>query len=77
VQLTASHSGSTVNVQATNTSSGAVTLSAKVLVLLENDTKETVFTNTATVLQNGTVILVGQATGPVKHIIDDPEPIIT
>jgi len=48
-----------------------------VLVLLENDTKETVFTNTATVLQNGTVILVGQATGPVKHIIDDPEPIIT
>jgi hypothetical protein len=76
VQLTAFSSGSTVNVEANNSGNEPVTLSASVLVLLEDDTKETVYTNTATVAPSATVTLVGQATGPVKHIIDEPEPII-
>jgi hypothetical protein len=77
VQLTASFSGRTVNVEATNTGSASVTLSAKVDVLLEDDTKETVYTNTATVEPNAKATLVGQASKNITEIIDEPEPIMS
>jgi archaellum component FlaF (FlaF/FlaG flagellin family) len=75
VQLTASRSGSTVSVQATNNGSTAQTLRASVRVHLFNGEEETVETNVATVQPGSTVVLYAQASAPVKYVVDGPDPL--
>ena len=74
VQMTASFSGSNVTVQATNNGSTPQTVSASVRVHLFSGAEESVDTNVATVPPGSTVTLHGQASGPVKYIIDGPDP---
>lgn len=75
VQLSASHSGTTVTVQAVNGGSTAQTVSASLRVHLMNGTEEVVETNVATIPPNSTVLLHAQASGPVKYVVDGPDPI--